>query len=59
MSVDDAVISRQIPFATVERVNRVILWMTARSRDGSFLTDLTADEIRVREDGRLQEILGD
>jgi VWFA-related protein len=57
ISVSDAVITRRLRFATVEQVNRVILWITAKDKDGNFLTDLGKDEFRVYEDGEEQRVL--
>jgi len=57
ISVSDAVITRRLKFATVEQVNRVILWISAKDKDGQFISDLTKDEFRVYEDGEEQRIL--
>lgn len=57
VSVSDAVVSRQMRFSTIEKVNRVILWVSARDRDGNFVTDLSRDDFRVAEDGRPQRII--
>ena len=57
VSADDAVISRRLPFASVERVNRVLLWLTARNDEGRLVTDLARDEIRILENDVPQEII--
>lgn len=57
VSVSDAVVTRRIAFATIERVNRVVLWTSVRNRDGELLLDLTRDELIVREEGKPQQIL--
>lgn len=57
VSVTDAVISRFIPFTTVSHVNRVILWISARREDGSFVEDLAREDVRLRENGVPQTIL--
>jgi VWFA-related protein len=57
VTVTDAVITRKIPFTVVERVNRVVLWLSASDKKGNFITDLDREDFRVYEDGREQEIL--
>lgn len=57
INVSDAVITRRLNFATVEKVNRVILWISAKDKDDNFVTDLTAENFRVFEDGNEQKVL--
>jgi VWFA-related protein len=57
VSVSDAVITRRVPFTVVERVNRVLLWVSAKASKGGFVTDLGRDDFRVFEEGREQKIL--
>ena len=57
VSVTDAVISRFIPFTTVSNVNRVILWISASRDDGSFVDDLTQEDVQLIENGKPQELL--
>jgi len=57
VSVRDVVITRRIPFMVVERVNRVVLWLSASDKQGGFATDLKREDLRLLEDGRPQEIL--
>jgi VWFA-related protein len=57
VSVADAVITRKIPFTVVERVNRVVLWVSATDKEGNFVTDLALEDLHVYEEGREQEIL--
>jgi VWFA-related protein len=57
VSVADAVITRKIPFTVVERVNRVVLWVSATDKQGNFVTNLDLEELHVYEEGREQEIL--
>ncbi len=57
VSVSDAVITRKLSFAAIERVNRVILWVSATDKKGNFLLDLEQDGFTVKEDGTEQEIL--
>lgn len=57
VTVTDAVITRKIPFTVVERVNRVVLWLSATDKRGNFVTDLDREDFRVYEDGKEQEIL--
>ena len=57
VSVSDAVITRKIPFTVVERVNRVVLWLSATDKKGNFIADLAQEDFRLFEDGREQEIL--
>lgn len=55
--VSDAVITRRLAFTVVERVNRVVLWVSASDKDGNFLTDLEQEDFEVFEGDRQQEIL--
>jgi len=57
VSVADTVITRKLGFWTVERVNRVVLWASARDREGRFVDDLRAGDLRLFEDGVEQTIL--
>ena len=57
VTVEDAVITRKIPFMTVEQVNRVILWVSATDKKDTYLTDLEQEQFEVFEDGNKQEIL--
>ena len=57
VTVTDAVITRRIPFTVVERVNRVVLWLSARDKKGNFITELDREDFHVYEDGKEQEIL--
>ena len=57
VTASDSVISRKLPFAQIERINRVILWVTATDQDGNIVTDLTKDDFRVYEDNDAQEVL--
>ena len=57
VSVSDAVISRRLKFSTVEKVNRVILWVSASDKDGNFVTDLTKDDFRLYEKDEQQQVL--
>ena len=57
VTVSDAVITRRPVFTFVEQVNRVVLWVSARDKQGNFITDLKRDEFKVYEDGAEQQIL--
>jgi VWFA-related protein len=57
VSVSDSVTTRRIPFIAIERVNRVLLWVSARDRDGRFVTELRQDQLSLFEEGRAQPIL--
>lgn len=57
VTVSDAVITRQIGFVTVERVNRVILWLSATDKKGNLLTELDRADFAVFENDAEQEIL--
>ncbi len=57
IKVDDAIVTRRPAFVSVEFVNRVVLAVSARDKDGHFVTDLTRDELSVLEDGQPQKIL--
>jgi len=57
VSVSDATITRKMKFATIERVNRVILWVSATDKQDNFVTDLTRDDFKLTEDGTEQKVL--
>lgn len=57
VTVEDTVVTRHVPFISRERFNRVVMWITARDRDGALLTDLDKEDLRVTEEGAAQEIL--
>jgi Ca-activated chloride channel family protein len=57
VTVTDAVITRKIPYVTIEQVNQVILWVSATDKQGNYLTDLEREQFEVFEDGAKQEIL--
>lgn len=57
VSVSDAVITRKVFFTVVERVNRVLLWVSAQDEDGEFVADLDREDLRVFEEGKEQQIL--
>jgi VWFA-related protein len=57
VTVSDAVISRRLPFSQIERVNRVILWVTATDENGDLVTDLTRDDFEIFENGVEQKVL--
>ena len=57
VSVSDSTITRKMKFATIERVNRVILWVSATDKNNNFVTDLKREDFVVSEDGRDQQVL--
>jgi VWFA-related protein len=57
VEVSDAVITRRLKFATIERVNRVILWVSASDKDGNFISDLSKEDFKIYEDGVEQKVL--
>lgn len=57
VTVSDAVITRRLEFSTIERVDRVILWVSAVDRDNNLIGDLQKTDFRVLEDGVEQEVL--
>ncbi len=57
VTVSDAVITRRPAFTFVEQVNRVVLWVSARDKQGNFVTDLERDEFTVLDDDAEQQIL--
>jgi Ca-activated chloride channel family protein len=46
-----------LPFTQIERVNRVILWVTATDDKGNLITDLTRDDFKIFENGVEQKVL--
>jgi Ca-activated chloride channel family protein len=57
ITVSDAVISRRASFSAIERVNRVILWVTVTDKKGQLITELNRDAFSVLEDGKPQRII--
>jgi len=57
VAVSDAVITRRIQFSTIERVNRVILWVAATDKKDNLVTDLAVDDFVLMENGTPQKIL--
>jgi len=57
VSVSDAAITRRLAFSTIERVNRVILWLTATDKEGNLVTDLARDDLRVYEGDKEQRVV--
>ena len=57
VSVSDAVITRKPIFTVVERVDRVVLWLSVTDKQGNLLTDLKQGSFAVFENDRRQEIL--
>jgi len=57
VSVRDAVVTRRIGFTTIERVNRVILWISATDKQDNFVTDLAQEDFRVFENDVEQSVL--
>ena len=57
VEVSDAVITRRLKFATIERVNRVVLWVSARDKEGNFITDLKKEDFRIYESGVEQKVI--
>jgi Ca-activated chloride channel family protein len=57
VSVSDVAITRRLAFSTIERVSRVILWLTATDKEGHLITDLTRDDFRVYEGDEEQTII--
>lgn len=57
VTVSDAVITRRLNFSTIEKVNRVILWVSAVDNDGSLIGDLEKTDFRILEDGVEQKVI--
>ena len=57
VTVSDAVITRKPQFAVVERVDRVVLWLSASDKAGNLLTDLSREDFHIFEGEDEQEIL--
>ena len=57
ITVSDAVITRKANFIQVERVNRVVLWVTAYDKDDNLVKDLTKEDFRVLENGQEMKVL--
>lgn len=57
VTVSDASVTRRLRFSTIERIDRVILWVTATDEDGNLITDLTREEFEVSEGDTQQKVL--
>ena len=57
LTVSDAVITRKLRFATFEKVNRVLLWVSVTEKKDRLVTDMKKEELRVLEDGEEKQIL--
>ena len=57
VTVSDAAITRRLKFATIERVNRVLLWVTATDKQGNLVTDLAREDFKIYENGEEQKVL--
>jgi VWFA-related protein len=57
VTVSDASITRRLKFSTIERVNRVILWVTATDKAGNLITDLQRDDFVILENDDEQKII--
>jgi Ca-activated chloride channel family protein len=57
VSVSDAVITRRLDLGAVEKVNRVILWVSATDKDDNFISDLSKEDFKLYEDGREQKVI--
>jgi Ca-activated chloride channel family protein len=57
LTVSDAVITRKLRFATFEKVNRVLLWVSVTEKKDRLVTDMKKEELRVLEDGDEKQIL--
>jgi VWFA-related protein len=57
VTVSDASITRRLRFSTIERVDRVILWVTATDNDGNLITDLSREDFEVYEDDERQNLI--
>jgi Ca-activated chloride channel family protein len=57
VSISDAIVTRKVSFSAFERVNRVLLWVTATDDKGNLVAELTREQLRVFEDDREQTIV--
>lgn len=57
VTVSDTIVTRKLRFVTVDRVNRVLLWVTATDRKGELITDLQQDDFVLNENGKPQKII--
>lgn len=57
LSVSDFVVTRALDFADVVDVQRVLLNVSVRDSRGAFISDLTAKDFEVSEDGTPQQIV--
>jgi len=57
VSVSDVVITTKVTFSNVERVNRVLLWISATNKNDEFVGDLARGELRLFEADAEQKII--
>lgn len=57
VTVSDAVITRKARWASIARVNRVLLWVSATNKAGDFITDLDKSELAVYENDTSQSVI--
>ncbi len=57
VSTSDVSVTRQISFANVTQVNRVLLWISATDKNDQFVTDLKRADFRLFEGDTEQEVL--
>ncbi|MDH3626984.1 MAG: VWA domain-containing protein [Acidobacteriota bacterium] len=57
VTVSDTIVTRKLRFVTVDRVNRVLLWVTATDKKGDLITDLEEDDFVLNENGEPQKII--
>ena len=57
VTVSDAIITRKLLLGAVEKVNRVILWVSATDKQGNFISDLTKGDFTLYEGGTEQRVI--
>ena len=57
VSVSDVVITRKVAFSNIERVNRVLLWISATDKSDEFVSDLARGDFRLFEGDTEQKII--
>jgi Ca-activated chloride channel family protein len=57
VSVSDVSVTRRLEFSNIERVDRVLLWISATDKNDEFVADLDLADFRLFENDAQQEII--
>jgi len=57
VSVSDVIVTMKVTFSNIERVNRVLLWISATDKHDEFVGDLVRENFRLFEADQEQQII--